>query len=179
MRLGLKRGEVRLEAHTVEWKEEFHRVKQLILHFTPIHESRIEHIGSTAIKGIVAKPILDLVVGVDDIENVDKDIFQGLKAAGFLRLRVERPNEIVLAKYTSETYEVKTHIIHLVDYNKELWKNLIFFRDYLNANKTTREQYSELKKKFLEENNKGIEEYTDYKEKFVREIFEKRKRDEN
>lgn len=59
------------------------RVKQDILNATPIQENRIEHIGSTAIKNIVAKPILDLVVGVDDIENVDKSIFQGLREAGF------------------------------------------------------------------------------------------------
>ncbi len=123
---------------------------------------------------MVAKPILDLVVGVDDIENVDKVIFQGLKEVGFLRLRVQRPNEIVLAKFTDETYEEKTHFIHLVDYNKELWNNLIFFRDYLNANETVRAQYSNLKKKFLEEKNGGIDEYTDYKEQFVREIYGKR-----
>ena len=91
-----------------------------------MQENRIEHIGSTAIKDMVAKPILDLVVGVHDVENVDKAIFQGLKEAGFLRLRVQRPNEIVLAKFTDETYEVKTHFIHLVEYNKDLWKNLIF-----------------------------------------------------
>lgn len=59
------------------------RVKQDILNATPIQENRIEHIGSTAIKNIVAKPILDLVVGVDNIENVDKSIFQGLREVGF------------------------------------------------------------------------------------------------
>ncbi|MGE7951358.1 hypothetical protein [Lysinibacillus xylanilyticus] len=41
---------------------------------------------------------MDLVVGVNDISNVDKSIFQGLKVAGFLKLKVERPNEIVLTK---------------------------------------------------------------------------------
>ncbi|GIN59970.1 hypothetical protein J8TS2_42890 [Lederbergia ruris] len=174
MKLGLKRDEVRLEPYTVEWKEEFHRVKQVILNSTPIHESRIEHVGSTVIKGMVAKPILDLVVGVDDIENVDQAIFQGLKRVGFLRLRIQRPNEIVLAKFNNETYEEKTHIIHLVAYNKEHWKNLIFFRDYLNANKTAHDQYIDLKKNFLEENNGGIDEYTSYKEQFVRGIFAKR-----
>lgn len=174
MKLGLKRDEVRLEEHSVEWQKEFYKVKQDILNSTPIQENRIEHIGSTAIKDMVAKPILDLVVGVDDIENVDKVIFQGLKEVGFLRLRVQRPNEIVLAKFTDETYEEKTHFIHLVDYNKELWNNLIFFRDYLNANETVRAQYRNLKKKFLEEKNGGIDEYTDYKEQFVREIYGKR-----
>jgi GrpB-like predicted nucleotidyltransferase (UPF0157 family) len=174
MRLGLKRDEVKLEAHTEEWKEEYLRVKQEILNATPINEVRIEHIGSTAIKGIVAKPILDLVVGVDDIEKVDEAIFHGLKEVGFLRLRVERPNEIVLAKFTDETYEEKTHFIHLVEFDKELWKNLLFFRDYLNANETAREQYNELKLKFLEEKDGGIKDYTDYKEQFVKSIYAKR-----
>lgn len=174
MRLGLKKDEVRLEAHTDEWKKEFLSVKMDILNSTPIQENRIEHIGSTAIKGIVAKPILDLVVGVDDIESVDKAVFQGLKESGFLRLRVERPNEIVFAKFTDETYEVKTHFIHLVDYDKNLWKDFIFFRDYLNSNKTEREQYEVLKIKFIEEKNGGINQYTDYKESFVKKIYDKR-----
>ncbi|MEH7304121.1 GrpB family protein [Neobacillus drentensis] len=174
MKLGLKRDEVRVEPHNVEWEKEFLRVKQEILNSTPIQENRIEHIGSTAIKGMVAKPILDIVVGVDDINNVDKSIFQGLKKAGFLRLRVERPNEIVLAKFTDETYEEKTHFIHLVEYNKDLWKNLIFFRDYLNSDEATREQYKSLKMEFLEKQNGGIDEYTDYKEQFVKEIYAKR-----
>lgn len=175
MNLGLKRDEVRLEAHYDAWKKEFLRVKQDIVNSTSIQENRIEHIGSTAIQNIVAKPILDLVVGVDDIENVDKAFYQGLKEAGFLKLKVERPNEIVLAKFTDDTYEVKTHFIHLVEYNKELWKNLIFFRDYLNSNETAREQYQALKMNFLEEGTGGINEYTDYKEQFVKGIYEIRK----
>lgn len=175
MSLGLKQDEVRLEAHYDEWKKEFLKVKEKILKSTPIQENRIEHIGSTAIQNIVAKPIVDLVVGVDDIENVDNSIFQGLKEVGFLRLRVERPNEIVLAKFTDDSYEEKTHFIHLVDYNKELWKNLIFFRNYLNSNETAREQYRELKMKFLKEKNGGIIEYTEYKEQFVKGIYERRK----
>lgn len=79
MRWGLKRDEVRIEAHCDEWKKEFLKVKQDILNATPIQENRIEHIGSTAINNIVAKPILDLVFGFDDIKNVDKSIIQGLK----------------------------------------------------------------------------------------------------
>ncbi|MDA2514068.1 GrpB family protein [Bacillus cereus] len=109
------------------------------------------------------------------MENVEKTIFQGLKKAGFLKLQVQRPNEIVLAKFTDESYEEKTHFIHLVEYNKDLWKNLIFFRDYLNANQTAREQYKRIKIEFVKEKDGGIDEYTDYKEQFVSEIYGKRK----
>ncbi len=175
MKLGLKRGEARVVPHSEEWKEEFLKVKQEIMSTTAISEERIEHIGSTAIKEIIAKPILDLAVGVDDIKNVDKETFQGLKKVGFLRLRVERPNEIVLAKFTDDTYEEKTHFIHLADYNKGLWKDLIFFRDYLNSNEAARKKYERLKMTFFEEKNSGIDAYTNYKEKFVKDIYDKRK----
>ena len=56
MKLGLKGNEVRLVDFTPEWKEEFLRVKKLIMETTKLDENRIEHIGSTAIKGMSAKP---------------------------------------------------------------------------------------------------------------------------
>jgi GrpB-like predicted nucleotidyltransferase (UPF0157 family) len=121
-----------------------------------------------------AKPILDIVVGVDDLQNVDEMIFSGLKNVGFQRLRVERPEEIVLAKFTDETYEEKTHYIHLVEFQKEIWSNLIFFRDYLNLNEPARKKYLEIKFEYLEKQSTGINEYTEYKEKFVKNIFKKR-----
>src|SRR5699024_12871693 len=96
-----------------------------------ITKSNIEHIGSTYIKDMMDKPIIDIVIGVNDITNIERNDFRGLKKTGFLRRKVERPNEIVLAKFTDDTYKEKTHFIHLVDYNKDLWKNFIFFRDYL------------------------------------------------
>lgn len=174
MNLGLKNDEVKLVAYTAEWKKEFDRVKQLILAATPLHKERIEHIGSTAIKGILTKPIIDIVVGVDDITHIDQAIFRGLKEIGFLRLRIERPNEIVLAKFTDETYETKTHFIHLVNYNDKLWKDLLFFRDYLNRNKAVRAEYSNLKETFIQNKLGGIQAYTDYKEQFVKEVYQLR-----
>ena len=49
---------------------------------------------------MVAKPILDILIGVEDINNVDDSLIRGLKEIGFLRLRVERPAEIIFAKFT-------------------------------------------------------------------------------
>ena len=174
MKLGLKRDEVRLVDYTAEWNDEFIRVKSELMQNLNIEENRIEHIGSTAIKGMSAKPILDIIVGVDDIQNVEESIFNGLKNVGFLRLRVERPKEIILAKFTDKTYEEKTHYIHLVEFQKERWNNLIFFRDYLNSNVQARKKYLEIKLEYLKKSSIGINEYTDYKEEFVKNIFKKR-----
>ncbi|WP_019415122.1 GrpB family protein [Paenisporosarcina sp. TG20] len=173
MKLGLKKDEVRLVDFTSEWNEEFNRIKMEIIDNTNLDGKRIEHIGSTAIKGMSAKPILDILIGMDALHNFDEKIISGLKNVGFLRLRVERPGEIVFAKFTDNTYEVKTHFIHLVEFRKELWNNLIFFRDYLNSNETAKEQYLKIKMEYLKKSSKGINEYTDFKEEFVKNIFNK------
>lgn len=175
MNLGLKNNEVRLVEYSPKWRDEFERSKNLILDHTHIPENRIEHIGSTSIIGMSAKPIIDIVIGVDDLKKVDKTLFKELEKAGFFRLKVNRPNEIVLAKFLDESYKVKTHFIHLVEYKKDLWHNLIFFRDYLNNNKEDREKYLDIKKKYVSKSSTGIIDYTNYKENFVKEIYKKRK----
>ncbi|MBR7553638.1 GrpB family protein [Allobacillus sp. GCM10007491] len=174
MQLGLGYDEVRLASYTPEWKEEFIKVKNELMKHTNLEDNRIEHIGSTAIKGMSAKPIIDIIVGVDDLQIVDKPLMKKFYEAGFLKLKVERPGEIVLAKFTDDTYKEKTHFIHLVDYQKELWKNLVFFRDYLNSNEAARERYLEIKREYLKDSSTGVNEYTDFKEEFVKEIFKKR-----
>ncbi|WP_391209312.1 GrpB family protein [Psychrobacillus sp. L4] len=164
MNLGLSKNEVKLMPYTSEWNTEFIRVKDELLKHVDIKANCIEHIGSTAITDMVAKPIIDILVGVDDIEKVDIPFMKALQKVGFLRLKVERPGEIEFAKFTDDTFEVKTHFIHLVDYDNELWRNLVFFRDYLNTNEKAREEYKRLK----------ITEYTNLKEPFVKSIFAKR-----
>lgn len=174
MKLGLKRDEIKLADFTPEWNDEFIRIKKEILKNLNIESDRVEHIGSTAIKGMAAKPILDILIGVDQIEKVDKSIFTGLKDVGFLRLRIERPKEVVLAKFSDETYQEKTHYIHLVEFQKDIWSNLIFFRDYLNSNESERKKYLQIKMEYLRKSSTGISEYTDYKEAFVKNILNKK-----
>jgi len=174
MKLGLKMDEIRLEEFTPEWIEEFEGVKRVILKNIEIEERRIQHIGSTAIKGMLAKPIIDILIGIDDLSKVDNVFIKKLNQAGFLRLKVERPEEIVFARFADDTYQEKTHFIHLVEFHKDLWNNLIFFRDYLNANETAKTEYMELKLNYLKKSSTGINEYTDHKEAFVKSIFKKR-----
>ncbi|QFF98953.1 hypothetical protein PB01_08970 [Psychrobacillus glaciei] len=71
---------------------------------------------------------------------------------------MERPGEIVFAKFTDDTFEVKTHFNHVVDYDKEPWRNLVFFKDYLNANEKAREEYKRLKISYSANGNMKIKE---------------------
>ncbi|EXJ23386.1 Uncharacterized protein family UPF0157 [Alkalibacterium sp. AK22] len=180
MVLGLKRNEVRLVTHDDAWKEEFRQVKANMVKSTSLDSHQIEHVGSTAIKGIMAKPVIDIVTGIESLEGDLTELIKGLKDCGFYRLKVERPNEIVFAKFTNEivfakftdeTFESKTHFIHLTKYKGTLWNNLIYFRDYLNAHPAARKEYENIKTTFVEDSSEGIAEYTDSKEAFVKQIL--------
>jgi len=172
MKLGLKNNEVIIVPYDKKWNEVFNITKKEIIQYTNLKPNQIEHIGSTSIEGIKAKPIIDILIGVDNLAALDKTFFKDLQNTGFYRLKVERPNEIVCAKFTDETFETKTHFIHIVELKKEKWNQMLFFRDYLNANHDVKEQYENLKKSFFNTDLKGINSYMDYKEQFVLSIFE-------
>ena len=175
MKLGLEKNEVRIVPYDPEWKDEFSKVKKEIQSLVGIDENRIQHIGSTAIDGICAKPIIDILLGLDDVNEMDKAFERKLRTIGFYRLRVKRPNEVVFAKFADETFSVKTHFIHVVTFNEELWTNLIFFRDYLNENGPAKNEYMNIKNEYLRQNvSTDVNEYTDFKEQFVQGIFAKR-----
>lgn len=173
MKLGLNKDEVVLVPFQKEWKAEFEKVKATLTRHTTLQPTQIEHIGSTAILGIQAKPIIDILVGVEQLEALEKPFFKDLQKAGFYRLRVERPEEIVCAKFLDEAYETKTHYIHIVEFNGTKWRQLLFFRDYLNENEDVRTQYESLKRSFFNTNLNGVLDYTNYKEQFVYSIFAK------
>lgn len=173
MKLGLAFDEVRIEDYNSEWENEFFRIRDQLTNISRIEEYRIEHIGSTSIKGMKAKPIIDILVGVDDIESVDNSLIEKLSKIGFLRLKVQRNGEIVFAKFTDNTYKVKTHFIHMVNYRGELWEKLIFFRDYLRKSEESRKKYLQIKLDYISKSSTGVNEYTDYKESFVNSIISK------
>lgn len=170
--LGLKRGEIKLVNPQKGWVKEFQRTQKEIHETTKIISNRIEHIGSTSIIGIQAKPMIDIAIGVDDINHVPPNIYNQLQEIGFYRLRIELEDEIVLARFTDKTFNVKTHIIHMVNYQGEKWNDLLDFRDKLNASKTLRERYESIKLSYIQNENGDMNDYTNYKERFVLSVLE-------
>jgi GrpB-like predicted nucleotidyltransferase (UPF0157 family) len=166
--LGLSKGEIKLVEPQVGWKEEFLKTQKEIHEATGIDINRIEHIGSTSIRRIKAKPMIDFAVGVDDINKVPPHIFKSFQKISFYRLRVVLENEIILAKFDNDdTFDIKTHIIHLVEYQDEKWNDLISFRDKLNSSAELRKEYEELKVKFIQHEAGDMDDYTNYKERFI------------
>lgn len=171
--LGLERGAVRLYEHEKEWEIEAQntiiRLKEIL---GPIIKD-IQHIGSTSIKSIKAKPIIDIAVAVDSFDDILKFEYK-LKNAGFYF----RPNaqaslrgQLLFAcgSYYDGTGDLQTHFIHIVLTDSMDWKNYINFRDYLNSNPDTAKEYENLKMQLANAlpNDTGRDKYLNGKHDFI------------
>lgn len=143
MSLGLKRGTVLLESHDKQWEEVAVETIGKLNAILGEDAIDIQHIGSTAIPAIKAKPIIDIAVGVDDFNRVllyNEQLQQeGIVYRGS---DVEHQLLYVMGDMKNDT---RTHHIHVVKWNGTEWNNYIHFRDYLNANENSALQYQKLK----------------------------------
>ncbi|MBG9987294.1 GrpB family protein [Facklamia sp. DSM 111018] len=171
MPLGVQRGEVVLSEYQESWVEDFNKVKNEILKVLEIKPEYIQHVGSTSINGLCAKPIIDILIGVDDYKKMPESFFESLKSIGIYRLRVEKEDEIVLAKFEDESFQKHTHFVHLVNLGGQKCSDLIAFRDFLRSHKESRAEYMDLKMKLSEEFSKDRPKYTEAKAAFIQSII--------
>ena len=169
MSIGLFRGTVKVEKHDPEWEvvafQTIQRLKAILGETT----LGIEHVGSTAIKDIVAKPIIDIVIGVKSFNHI-LDLNNELERNGFIFRGQDHPDQYL---YICGEGDFLTHHIHAVLFNSEAWRNYINFRDYLNTHKDDALTYSRLKEKLAIKYKDDRKTYTLSKSDFVNEIIHK------
>lgn len=143
MSLGLKRGTVQLEPHDKQWDEAAIQTIKILKSILGDDAIDIQHIGSTAIPAIKAKPIIDIVVGVTDFDKVMLHNEQ-LRQVGIFYRGSDEENQILYVMGDMEK-NIRTHHIHVVKWNETEWRNYIRFRDCLNANENMALQYQRVK----------------------------------
>ena len=143
MSLGLKRGTVKREPHDKQGNEIAVQTIKTLKSILGDDDVDIQHIGSTAISVIKAKPIIDIVVGVTDFERIKLHNEQ-LENEGIFYRCSDVEHQVLYVMGDMEK-EIRTHLIHVVKWNETEWKNYIHFRDYLNANENMALQYQKLK----------------------------------
>ena len=154
-----------LVRHDDQWNEDYKEIESGItglLSGYPVE--RISHIGSTAIKGIWAKNIVDVMVEISDKADM-KEIARILEQNGFIKMSAET-NRISLNKgYTKEGFADKVYHIHLryTGDNDEL-----YFRDYLNEHPQTVREYEALKLELWKKYEHNRDAYTEAKTDFIR-----------
>jgi len=169
MAIGLKRGVVELADHDQEWEQIANNTIGRLWHIFNSTAEDIQHIGSTAIKGIKAKPIIDIAVGAKDLIEVEK-LTSALEAEGFLWRKWENEQRMLFAvgDYDNPSGLV-THFIHIMKSESDEWFNCIKFRDYLNAHISVAKEYEKLKIRLANENpiDPGREKYIAGKNDFI------------
>ena len=136
---------------------------------------KLEHFGSTAVPGLSAKPIIDVLVQVSSLEKTREEIVPILEAQGydyFWRTDVS-PAYAWFIKRDSQGR--RTHHIHMVEGDSKLWERL-YFRDYLRDFPDEAKRYAELKQFLLGKYPRDRFAYTEGKTDYVKVITDKAKR---
>lgn len=165
--LGLKRGEVLLLEHHNEWEIEAQKTIKILKEVLGDFAVDIQHIGSTSIPTILAKPIIDIAVSVNDFAEV-LSLEKALANKGFYYRKTDETDQLLFAcgSYYDGTGDKQTHFIHFVLKDSMQWINYINFRDYLIKNPTIAKEYEALKLSLLN-TAKDRHEYTNCKHEFI------------
>ena len=163
--LGLRRNTVQLLPHRERWIQDGKDcISMLYDVLRPIIRD-IQHVGSTAIPSIHAKPIIDIAVGVKSVYDVLP--YRGLLEENGVSFRGEDiPGQLlfVMGDFTSD---IRTHHIHVVRYNSRKWNDYILFCEYMNTFPLKAMEYERVKMNLATTYRYDRKGYTNAKSEFV------------
>ncbi len=176
MVLGLKRGMAELLDHDPEWEANAADTIKRLWGILGSVAKDIQHVGSSAIRHIKAKPVIDIAALVWSFEDILTQIpvleKEGLIFRGW-EGNEERQPVFQCGEYIPEEKDMRvlTHYIHIVMVGSQQWDNYINFRDYMNAFHSAAREYEALKLRLAEENKNDYRSYHQGKQKYVTEMI--------
>jgi GrpB-like predicted nucleotidyltransferase (UPF0157 family)/GNAT superfamily N-acetyltransferase len=164
---------VELVAYDPQWpsmaEDEIEHLKELL---PSEHILDIQHVGSTAIPGMIAKPIIDIQIAVDSLSVAKQFAIKILEENGYVFWRDNPdPQRMFFVKGMPPFGKRRTHHVHICEPSYSQWINKILFRDYLIAHPEKAQEYAALKMALLEKHTHDREKYTDAKKEFVEEVL--------
>jgi GrpB-like predicted nucleotidyltransferase (UPF0157 family) len=166
--LGLERGTVRLVPYDARWPSLFLAEVEKIRSTTGADlPLSIEHVGSTAIPGLAAKPILDLLGGYPQGANVSSYI-DALSRAGYQH----RGEQGIPGREFFRRGEPRSYHFHLAEKDGTFWREHLAFRDGLRAQPELRDAYAALKQQLAQKYPYDREAYIGGKTEFVRSVVD-------
>ncbi len=163
-------GRITVVEYDPEWPRIYEEEKRLILGVVGEHVKSIYHVGSTSVPGLGAKPIIDIIAGLDSGEAADRCL-PTLAAIGYNDVTPE-PTEEDWYYCLGKTPHSPGFHLHLMKNGSEFLMRHILFRDYLRAHPETAMEYYELKKRLVEKYADKREVYTESKTGFIENIIE-------
>ena len=169
--VGLKRGQLEILDYREDYTRIYEKEKDNLLKIYKDKIKKIDHVGSTSIKNIKSKPIIDILIQTDDLndikkfneEKVERDIYT-------IKKEPTMGGDYLIRKEENNKVKAFIHVYQTGDMNGI---TSIMFRDYLNKHEDEKKRYEELKialyKKYKNERKK----YTYGKDKYIKEIINK------
>lgn len=161
--LGLANDKVSLMPHTGLWISEFTKEKRSLRHNTDLTE--IQHVGSTFVPWLPAKPIVDIAISSKDPESQ----IEGIEDCGYGYMGEKG----VEGRYyfVKGTPENRTHHIHMFEKGDQRYEDHLLFRDHLVKNIDVAEEYGRLKLRLWRDDKIGRKEYTKNKSDFIEKVL--------
>ena len=164
--LGLPKGRVFLVPWDKEWKNEYNTEKEKILEKIGAYVVSCHHIGSTAVKDLHSKPIIDIAIEINQYDD-GFNCIDNLSTIGYKhRILTELPDRHYFSKG-----EPRTHQIHMYQIGSIYLRKQIVFRDCLIKNDTLRDEYQKIKEKYAKEHSADKLSYADAKSEFINSIL--------
>ncbi|MHA1211112.1 MAG: GrpB family protein [Candidatus Heimdallarchaeota archaeon] len=154
-----------------KWPEHFLAEKELIIQVLGDFAKQIEHIGSTAVPGLGAKPIIDIMVGIETLDEAEKCI-KLLESIDYVYNPTYEEKFPERRSLDKKTNGIKIHL-YLVDINTEYWKKHILFRDFLRTNPDLAKEYNKLKEELAKKYRLDRQAYAEGKSKFIKKVEKK------
>jgi GrpB-like predicted nucleotidyltransferase (UPF0157 family) len=134
----------------------------------------IEHFGSTAVPGLAAKPIIDILIAVASLAIAKATMIEPISALGYLWWAENpKPDRMFFVKGMPPHGARRTHHIHITEPAGEMWRRRLAFRDYLRENAGEASRYEALKRDLAGRYPTDRERYTDSKSEYVETVYRK------
>ncbi|HEY5563632.1 MAG TPA: GrpB family protein [Clostridiaceae bacterium] len=167
----MKTKEVIVVSYNSKWYDEFQKIKLYLEKTLKNSIISIEHVGSTSVVGLAAKPIIDIdiiIENYDTFQNVKSQLESlGYYHEGDLGIKDRE------AFRHAEKHEFMTHHLYVCPQCSEELKRHIYFRDYLKTHNEDKEKYSEIKLQASKMYPTDIARYIETKSSYITEIYKK------
>jgi GrpB-like predicted nucleotidyltransferase (UPF0157 family) len=168
--IGQYKRDLSVVPYRSEWKDLYDREADLLRSVLGDKALQIEHIGSTSIPGMMAKPIIDMMVAVVSLAQAI-ELVPEIEALEYIYKPHDTiPERMFFAKESAP--EHRTHHLNLAEMESGFWKYQLAFRDHLRAHDKIAGEYVDLKKRIAEEYAQTHQLDLEAKSEFVTSVLE-------
>lgn len=154
-----------------EWPKAFEKEKAILAQILGLKIAlRIEHIGSTAVPGVSAKPTVDILVEIPNAPTIHQDIMKRMTDNGYIHMKEQQDHLMFVKGYTPTGLASESFHVHMGSKEQGWLWDRVAFRDYLRRNLNAAKDYEKQKIILASKYKYDREAYTEGKEMFIKQI---------